>query len=292
MKRMISNKVDFIATIEVNNSNPNGDPLAGNMPRTDSKGYGEISDVCLKRKVRNRMQDQGCEIFVQARDRTEDGKSSLQERFEDYFKEQDIKIEPANEVTIERLMNERWLDVRSFGQVVAFTKKFSLGIRGPVSISIAKSLDPIEINTMQITRSTNGVKPKGNSSRSSDTMGTKHSVEFGVYILFGSVNVNFSERTGFSQDDLSILKESIRSLFVNDVSSARPDGSMEMKDIFWFTHKSKIGDVSSAKVKDLLVWNQDDSLKETYDDYNIHLDEEKLTEYQEKGLQVEHFEGL
>ena len=141
---MINNKVDFLMTIEVKNANPNGDPLTSNMPRIDSLGYGIISDVCIKRKIRNRMQDQfkendlgeGYDIFVKANDRIDDDFKSLEKRYKAYFdKEKD------NEV-IERSMNEKWIDVRSFGQVVIFNKK-SIGIRGPVSISISKSLDPV-----------------------------------------------------------------------------------------------------------------------------------------------------
>lgn len=282
---MLNKKIDFILTILVDNANPNGDPLAGNMPRTDSKGYGEMSDVSIKRKVRNRMQDLGHEIFVKSRDRTDDGFASLEERYSSFFnkKDSDLKVENG--------FCQRWLDVRSFGQVVTYDKR-SIGIRGPVSISIAKSLEPVEISTMQITRSTNSMKPTGNNSRSSDTMGSKHVVGHGVYVVNGAVNCFYSEKTGFSEEDLEILKESLRTLFVNDVSSARPDGSMEVKEIYWFEHSSKTGDVSSSKIKDLLIWSEDASQKDTYEDYNIHLDAEQLSKYETKGLQVRCVEGL
>lgn len=282
---MLKKKIDFIMTITANNANPNGDPLAGNMPRTDSRGYGEMSDVSIKRKIRNRMQDMGHEIFVKSRDRIDDGFNSLEARYNNYFNSKDSDEE------VEKAFCENWLDVRSFGQVVTF-KKRSIGIRGPVSISIAKSLEPVEISTMQITRSTNGMEPKGNSTRSSDTMGSKHIVEHGTYMVNGAVNCFYSEKTSFDENDLEVFKEALRTLFVNDASSARPDGSMEVKDIFWFEHSSKTGDVSSAKIKDLLAWNDDDSLKEKYEDYGIRLDEELLAEYEEKGLHVDYIEGL
>lgn len=292
MERMIKmNKFDFIATVVVNNANPNGDPLAGNMPRTDSRGYGEMSDVSIKRKIRNRMQNLDKDIFVQSRDRTEDGYSSLQERFEAYFKELNIDIKQESETVIVEKMCQKWLDIRTFGQVIAFGKKFTSGIRGPVSISIAKSLDPVSINSMQITRSTNGVAAKG-SARSSDTMGTKHFVEFGVYVITGSINSYFSEKTGFSEDDVETIKECLRTLFVNDTSSARPEGSMEIKDIFWFEHSNKIGNVSTAKIKDLLLYNNDETIKESYKDYNIHLNEEALNRYVEEGLKYTKIEGI
>ncbi|MCF1615247.1 type I-C CRISPR-associated protein Cas7/Csd2 [Tetragenococcus koreensis] len=280
---MLTNKVDFIATIEVQNANPNGDPLAGNMPRTDSNGHGLISDVAIKRKIRNRMQDQGNEIFVKSRDHADDGFNSLQKRFENEFnKESDEEVEKRS--------NEKWLDVRSFGQVITYQNR-SIGIRGPVSVSMAKSLDPIEITSMQITRSANSMEPKAGSSRSSDTMGTKHFVEYGVYVVYGSANVFFSEKTGFNEDDLAVIKESLLSLFANDVSSARPEGSMAIKELFWFTHSNKLGNVSSAKIHDLLEYDVS-SEHENYGDYQIGLNQEKLAEYKDKGLQVEIIEGL
>ncbi len=284
-RMMINNKVDFIVTVVVNNANPNGDPLAGNMPRTDSKGFGEISDVCIKRKIRNRMQDQGYDIFVKSRDRIDDSYNSLEERYN-----KTLDNSKTDEL-IEKEANEKWLDVRSFGQVITYGKR-SIGIRGPLSISIAKSLDPIETTSMQITRSTNGMQPKGDKTRSSDTMGTKHFVEFGTYIIYGAVNSFYAEKTGFNEEDLAVIKESLRTLFVNDSSSARPEGSMEVKEIFWFTHSSKVGDVSSAKIKSLISYNEDDIMKTNYEDYGITLNEEKLNEYKAMGIQVDHFEGM
>ena len=290
---MINNKVDFLMTIEVKNANPNGDPLTSNMPRIDSLGYGIISDVCIKRKIRNRMQDQfkendlgeGYDIFVKANDRIDDDFRSLEKRYKAYFdKEKDNEI-------IEKSMNEKWIDVRSFGQVVTFNKK-SIGIRGPVSISISKSLDPVITETMQIVRSTNG--QDAGEKRSSDTMGSKNFIDYGVYLVQGSVNSFYSERTGFDEKDLKILKEALRTLFINDVSSARPDGSMEIKEIYWFTHSNKLGNVSSAKIKQLVNYDQIDinNTNPSYEDYNFRLDDKKLKEYKDKGLTLEIIEGI
>ena len=290
---MINNKVDFLMTIEVRNANPNGDPLAGNMPRIDSLGYGIISDVCIKRKIRNRMQDQfkenelgeGYDIFVKANDRIDDDFNSLEKRYKAFFdKEEDDN-------TIEKLMNEKWIDVRSFGQVVTFNKK-SIGIRGPVSISIAKSLDPVITETMKIVRSTNGQDV--GDDKAADTMGSKNFINYGVYLIQGSVNCFYSEKTGFDQKDLDIVKEALRTLFINDVSSARPDGSMEVKEIYWFTHSNKLGNVSSAKINQLVRYDQLDinNTNPCYEDYNFRLDEEKLNEYKDKGLKLEIIEGI
>ncbi|GEB09827.1 CRISPR-associated protein [Streptococcus equinus] len=282
---MLENKIDFMVTVEVNEANPNGDPLSGNMPRTDAKGFGVISDVAIKRKIRNRMQDMGYSIFVQSGDRIEDEFKSLEKRFSNHF------TKSTSDEEIEEQANKMWLDVRSFGQVFTYLKK-SIGVRGPISISMAKSLDPVVISTLQITRSTNGMEAKSESGRSSDTMGTKHFVDYGVYVIKGSINPNFAEKTGFSESDAQIIKESLISLFENDASAARPEGSMRIREVFWFTHSSKLGNVSSARVFDLLEYDKEKQDKDNYEDYSIHLNREKLATYQEKGLKVEILEGL
>ncbi|AZQ41304.1 MULTISPECIES: type I-C CRISPR-associated protein Cas7/Csd2 [Streptococcus] len=283
---MLEHKIDFMVTVEVREANANGDPLSGNMPRTNAANQGLISDVAIKRKIRNRMQDFGHTIFVQANDRIEDGLNSLEKRFKTQFtgKESDEEInEKANQL---------WMDVRSFGQVFTYLKDRSFAIRGPVSVSMAKSLDPIIISSLQITRSTNGVEPKKASGRSSDTMGTKHFVEYGVYVIKGSINPNFAEKTGFSDEDAEVIREALVSLFENDASSARPEGSMRVREVFWFIHSSKLGNVSSARIFDLLEFDKEKQDKDSYQDYTIHLNQEKLAEYEAKGLQVEIIEGL
>lgn len=284
---MINHKVDFIFTIEVEGANPNGDPLTGNMPRIDGRGFGEISDVCLKRKIRNRMQDMGHDIFVKAAERSDDGFNSLEGRFNASF-DKEVSDEDAAQQA-----NEKWMDIRAFGQVFTYQKR-ALGIRGPVSISIGKSVDPIETTTMQITKSVSGMDPSPGKTRSADTMGSKHYVDWGVYVVNGSVNCYLAEKTGFDEEDLKVLKECIRTLFVNDVSAARPDGSMEVKDIFWFNHSSKVGDISSGKIKDLLLHDELSvgAMKPRYEDYNFRLDEEKLKACEGEGLSVEHLKGL
>ncbi|MCB5154566.1 type I-C CRISPR-associated protein Cas7/Csd2 [Streptococcus mutans] len=283
---MLEHKIDFMVTVEVREANANGDPLSGNMPRTNAANQGLISDVAIKRKIRNRMQDLGHTIFVQANDRIEDGLNSLEKRFKTQFtgKESDEEInEKANQL---------WMDVRSFGQVFTYLKDRSFAIRGPVSVSMAKSLDPIIISSLQITRSTNGVEPKKAGGRSSDTMGTKHFIDYGVYVIKGAINPNFAEKTGFSKEDAEVIKEVLVSLFENDASSARPEGSMRVREVFWFIHSNKLGNVSSARVFDLIEFDKEKQDKDSYDDYSIHLNQEKLAEYEAKGLQVEIIEGL
>ena len=125
---------------------------------------------------------------------------------------------------------------------------FSCGVRGPVSVHQASSLSPVEIESLQITKSVNGEKKETGENRASDTRGMKHFVRFGLYEIKGSINVQLAEKTGFSEEDADTVKECLRTLFVNDASSARPDGSMEVVKLFWWRHNCKDGQYSSAKV--------------------------------------------
>lgn len=272
----LQNKIDFVVLVSVNRANSNGDPLNGNRPRTDLNGYGEISDVCIKRKIRNRMQDLGKPIFVQSADRCHDGFRSLSERASAAMKGMKSPEEYAKHAC------ETWMDVRSFGQVFAYgsAKKnadsaggVSVGVRGPVSIHIASSLSPVDIESFQITKSVNGETTK-DGSRSSDTMGMKHFVRFGLYEIKGSINVQLSEKTGFTGEDAETVKECLRTLFVNDASSARPDGSMEVVKLFWWKHNCKDGQYSSAKVhRSVKIALKDDSrVPQSMEDYAITLE--------------------
>ena len=241
----LENKIDFVAIATVKNANPNGDPLNGNRPRTDYDGFGEISDVCIKRKLRNRMQDMGYSVFVQSDDRKSDEFRSLSERASAALK----GIKDRSEY--ERKACELWMDVRSFGQVFAFKSMDvsggTAGVRGPVSIHQANSVSPVEVESMQITKSVNGEPSEG---RASDTMGMKHTVKFGVYVIKGAINVQLAEKTGFSEEDAEVIKECLRTLFINDASAARPDGSMEIAKVYWWQHNCKDGQYSSGRVHD------------------------------------------
>lgn len=281
---ILQNKIDFVAFVSVTMANPNGDPLNGNSPRTDYNGLGEMSDVCVKRKLRNRMQNLGQAVFVQSADRCDDGCGSLSERASAVlgkakeFKDSDAYAQKACET---------WLDVRSFGQVFAFkdTKGVSIGVRGPVSVHHGVSLSPVQVEDMQITKSVNG--ESSDKGRSSDTMGMKHFVRFGLYKIKGSINVQLAEKTGFTEEDAGILKECLRTLFVNDASSARPEGSMEVVRLYWFHHNCKDGQYSSARVHrsvqaELIV---SDTIPACAEDYRITL--EPLA-----GLEPEILDGI
>lgn len=268
---ILQNKIDFVALISVTRANGNGDPLNGNRPRTDLNGFGEISDVCVKRKIRNRMQDLGNPIFVQSEDRCADGFGSLSERASASLKGIKDREEYA------RRACETWLDVRAFGQVFAFkdTKGFSCGVRGPVSIHQASSISPVEVESIQITKSVNGEMKEKGENRASDTMGMKHFVRFGLYEIKGSINVQLAEKTGFTEADAETVKECLRTLFVNDASSARPDGSMEVVKLFWWRHNCKDGQYSSAKVHRSVrvAPKNEDTMPSCVDDYVISVEE-------------------
>lgn len=263
-------KIDFVALVTVNMANSNGDPLNGNRPRTDYNGLGEISDVCIKRKIRNRMQDMGEKIFVQSDDRRNDGYGSLSERAGAVIG----KVKTADEYA--KKACETWLDVRSFGQVFAFKSNeksgVSVGVRGPVSIHQAVSISPIEVQSLQITKSVNG---EPGEKRGSDTMGMKHFVRFGLYEIKGSINVQLAEKTGFSEEDAEVLKKCLLTLFVNDASAARPDGSMEVYRLYWWQHNCKEGQYSSAKVHRSVKITQKnaEAIPVSVNDYAIELEE-------------------
>lgn len=268
---VIQNKQDFAAILVVNHANPNGDPLNGNRPRETYDGHGEISDVCLKRKIRNRLMDMGYPVFVQSADRANDGCSSLKGRLDSagFGKEKN-----ADELRVKAC--ERWIDVRAFGQLLAFKGKgngsdgLSVGIRGPVTIQSAYSVSQIAVSSMQITKSVNSEEK---DKKGSDTMGMKHSVDFGVYVMYGSINPQLAEKTGFSDEDAAALKEAIRTMFDNDESSARPAGSMYVYRVYWWNHNCKSGQYSPAKVHGSLHVSAKTDDPRSIKDYDIRLDE-------------------
>lgn len=254
----LQNKIDFALIFNVLNANPNGDPLNGNRPRTDYDGFGEITDVCLKRKIRDRLQEAGESIFVQSDEKKADGMTSLRNRAEsdefglgkDAFNSK--KTAPTEAA---KLCCEKWLDVRAFGQVFAFSKSkgsdgVSIPIRGPVTIQSAFSIEPVSITSTQITKSVSG--EGDGTKKASDTMGMKHRVDNATYITFGAITPQLAEKTGFTNEDADKIKNVLVKLFEGDASSARPEGSMGISHLVWWKHDSKSGQYSSAKVHKIL----------------------------------------
>jgi len=263
----LTKKIDFAIIMSVKNANPNGDPLNGNRPRTDYEGFGEVTDVCLKRKIRDRLveryellkkekKENGQAVLIQSDDRKCDDATSVKDRVEKMFGGVNLKNQKAD---VDKVCKE-WVDVRAFGQLFAFKsdkkKKdedsdgdtgTSVPIRGPVTIQSAFSIEPVSLTSTQITKSVNAENTK-DGKRSSDTMGMKHRVDHGIYVTFGSMNPQLAERTKFSDEDAVVIKEILPRLFENDASSARPEGSMEVLKVIWWEHNCKAGQYSSAKV--------------------------------------------
>ena len=275
----LSNKIDFAVILRVNHANPNGDPLNGNRPRTDYSGLGEISDVCLKRKLRDRLQESGAAIFVQSDDRKKDEYTSLKDRAQKVLG----KAFGGSEMAAKAC--EIWFDVRAFGQLFPYKNEskgkgkkkqdsdeesegqggpVSIPVRGPVTVQSAFSVAPVDVTSTQITKSVSG--EGDGTKRGSDTMGMKHRVDNAVYIFFGSMNPQLAERTGFSDADAEAIKAQLPRLFENDASSARPEGTMRVLKVFWWKHSSKPGQYSSARVHGTLKVSPDG----TYTLENLH----------------------
>jgi CRISPR-associated protein Csd2 len=280
MTESLSKKIDFAVIFRVTNANPNGDPLNGNRPRAGYDGIGEVTDVCLKRKLRDRLQESGESIFVQSDDRKNDDAKSLQSRAHAALGDKLGSEEMVG------LACRTWFDVRAFGQLFAYkakgakktTKKvepeegsegdtgLSIGIRGPVSLQSAFSLAPVTITSTQITKSVSGEDPKEGKNRASDTMGMKHRVDGRcAYATYGSMNPQLAERTGFDDTDAEKIKALLPRLFENDASSARPEGSMRVISVVWWHHRNKAGQYSSAKVHESLRTLLDESKDGTFD---------------------------
>ena len=268
---MLSKKIDFALIIRVKNANPNGDPLNGNRPRVDYEGIGEITDICLKRKIRDRLSESGESIFVQSNEKKTDDAKHLKERAERVLGKKLGGPETSS------VACETWFDVRSFGQVFAFKnekkgtsvknkgkgtsknegKGTSVGVRGPVTIQSAFSLEPVSVTSTQITKSVN--LDEDSDTKATDTMGMKHRVDNGIYVTYGSMNPQLSEKTGFSDKDADTIKSILPKIFENDASSARPEGSMEVIGLIWWEHNCKCGQYSSAKVHQSLTVDADGS---------------------------------
>lgn len=260
---ILTNKIDFAVVFRVVNANPNGDPLNGNRPRVTYEGFGELTDVCLKRKLRNRLLESGIPIFVQSDDYKIDNHPSLRSRADELLAQISKPEDKAKKAC------ETWFDVRAFGQLFAFKasssknkkdkeagepgddKGVSIGIRGPVTLQSAFSISPISVTSTQITKSVSG--EGDGTKRASDTMGMKHRVDHGVYVFFGSMNPQLAIRTGFSDADALQIKSMLPRLFENDASSARPEGSMEVIKVIWWQHNCASGQCSSAKVHKSLI---------------------------------------
>ena len=281
---LLSNKINFTLFVTVNGANPNGDPLGGNRPRTDIDGFGFMTQECIKRKLRNRFQNEGKNILLQnpeldnfdgfgaTRRRVEDDTyllemmKSLAKKSSKDKKEEKAPAKKVNKQEFDRAVCEKWLDVRLFGGVFPYKLSeggFSSGIRGAVSFTAAKSLDVVDIESIQITK----VQP-AEEGRDADTMGMRHIVPFAVYKITGSIDVQIAQHNGVTVEDVDAFKHALLTLFQNDISSARPDGSMSVSRLYWWEHKEALPAATTAKINEAFSIERVAENKR-FDDYKI-----------------------
>ncbi len=276
MSEIIKNRYEFVVLFDVENGNPNGDPDAGNMPRIDAEtNYGLVTDVCIKRKIRNYVEvaKDDCEkykIYVK------EGIPLDTNRKWGYEKT-GIKVpagtgEPEKDEfkRITKFMCDNFFDIRTFGAVM--TLKYNCGqVRGPVQINFARSVEPIVPNELTITSCT-----YANEGESSSKMGRKHIVPYALYKTEGYVSANIATKTGFSEADLELLWEAIINMFEHDHAAAR--GKMAVRKLFIFKHDSELGNAPAHKLFDLINISKNESNKpaRNYSDYSIETNKTKL----------------
>ena len=252
MNAAIENKYDFVLFFDVQDGNPNGDPDAGNLPRMDAEtGKGLVTDVCLKRKIRNYVQvTQGekkrMDIFIKE-------KAVLNNLIAEAHQSEAVqsKEKHADKTAAARdVMCDNFFDVRTFGAVMS-TGENAGQVRGPVQITFARSVDPIvalehSITRMAVATEAEAEKQKGDNR----TMGRKYTVPYGLYRAHGFVSANLAAQTGFSQDDLELFWEALQNMFDHDHSAAR--GLMAMRKLIIFKHNSALGNVAAHKLFEMI----------------------------------------
>jgi CRISPR-associated protein Csd2 len=275
------NRYDFVYLFDVKDANPNGDPDAGNLPRIDPEtGDGLVTDVCLKRKVRNyvaiRQNGQaGYGIYFTdgavLNQTNERAYESIGEKPEAKKLPKDAK--KAREITA--FMCSNFYDIRTFGAVM--TTEVNCGqVRGPVQLSFARSLEPIVSLEHAITRSS---VTRAEDKEKERTIGRKYTVPYALYLMYGFVNPFLADQTGFSEEDLKLLWESLLNAFQFDQSAARPAGSLTPRRLIIFSHQSKLGDAPSHELFERVTWKRVSSgPARALSDYEVLLDGKPLME--------------
>lgn len=288
MSEIIKNRYEFVILFDVENGNPNGDPDAGNMPRVDPEtGLGLVTDVCLKRKIRNYVEtvkedSAGYRIYIKdgVPLNTSDNEAYIALEIDGKNVSEKKKKDPEVDNKIRDWMCANFFDIRTFGAVMTtFVKgKLNCGqVRGPVQLSFARSVEPIVPQEVTITRI--AITTEADAANKGTEMGRKYIVPYGLYRCEGYVSANLARKTtGFSEDDLSLLWEAVINMFENDHSAAR--GKMAVRELIIFKHDSELGAAPSYKLFDLVKikrTNEDDiSPARKYSDYIVSVDEENL----------------
>ena len=283
MAEVIKNRYDFVILFDVENGNPNGDPDAGNMPRIDQEtGQGLVTDVCLKRKIRNYVEavydgKPGYRIYIKQNVPLE---RTNQEAFE-YFgmKNSDIKnlkiTNPQLDLKIRDFMCENFFDIRTFGAVMTTFVKANLNcgqVRGPVQLSFAKSIDPISTQEISITRVTVASEKELDEGKNT-MMGTKYIVPYALYRCEGFISANLAQKTtGFTEDDLKIFWDAVINMFETDHSAAR--GKMSVRKLIVFKHNSQFGNAPAYKLfeKIKVTRKSNEKIVRAFSDYEIEID--------------------
>ena len=278
MSEPIRNRYDFVILFDVENGNPNGDPDAGNMPRVDPEtGYGLVTDVCLKRKIRNYVETlkedaPGYRIYIK------DGvplNRSDNEAIAALGIDGDLKAAKKSTPDIDRKLRDwmcqNFFDIRTFGAVMTTFVKGALNcgqVRGPVQLGFARSVDPIVPQEVTITRV--AITTEADAEKKGTEMGRKHIVPYGLYRAEGFVSANLARKTtGFSDEDLQLLWQAILNMFENDHSAAR--GKMAVRELIIFKHDSELGNAPSYKLFDAVTVARKDGIAvpRSYQDYTI-----------------------
>ncbi len=291
MAECIRNRYDFVILFDVENGNPNGDPDAGNMPRVDPEtGCGLVTDVCLKRKIRNYVQmvkedDPHYGIYIRENEplNRSDRRALAENGYPD-IKDSELKTLKKSDKDIDaRLLDYmcgHYFDIRTFGAVMTTFVKASLNcgqVRGPVQLGFARSIDPIMPQEIAITRV--AITREEDAVNKNTEMGSKCIVPYGLYRAEGFVSANLARKTtGFSEDDLALLWQAILNMFENDHSAAR--GKMAVRKLIVFRHDSEFGNAPAWKLFDLVKAERraEVSSPRSYTDYNVTIDEDSLPE--------------
>ncbi len=278
MREPIKNRYDFVVLFDVENGNPNGDPDAGNMPRVDPEtGYGIVTDVCLKRKIRNYVEtlkedEEGYRIYIKENVPLNRSDSTA---IEALGIDKDLKKakqkDPEIDAKLRDWMCAHYYDIRTFGAVMTTFVKGALNcgqVRGPVQLSFARSVDPIVPQEVTITRI--AITTEADAANKKTEMGSKHIVPYGLYRAEGFVSANLARKTtGFSEEDLELLWQAILNMFENDHSAAR--GKMAVRELIIFKHDSELGNAPSYKLFDAVTVTRKEGVQipRSYRDYTV-----------------------
>lgn len=273
----LKNKIDFVYIFDVQDGNPNGDPDAGNLPRVDAEtGMGLVTDVCLKRKVRNYVQvamecAKGYDIFIKE-------KAVLNKLIDNSHDDESVKEKEKGGDKTEAarmVMCKNYYDVRTFGAVMS-TGKNAGQVRGPVQLTFARSVDPIAATEHSITRMAVATEKEAEKqSGDNRTMGRKATVPYGLYICHGFISANLAKQTGFSEEDLALFFEALQNMFDVDRSAAR--GLMSARKLIVFKHASELGNAPANKLFDrVMVEKNCAGSPRSFSDYTVTINKEGL----------------